>query len=245
MTAGAGSGSGPAVVTGAARGIGRAVAERLGAEGRTVLLVDVAEAVEGTAAELRAAGVDAVAVVADLVDDAGVAAVVAAAGSLDRRPAVLVNAAGITRDQLLGGMTGEEFAAVIRVNLGTAYRLTLAIEPLLADGGAVVQISSRSWLGNVGQFNYAMSKGGLVGLTRALALAWAPRIRVNAVAPGLTATQMTLDMPERVRDRLVDATPMGRMAEPAEVAAVVTALAGDAFGYVTGQVLPICGGRSL
>lgn len=236
---------GPAVVTGAARGIGRAIAERLGADGRVVVLVDRSPGVAGTAADLGGGETEAVPVVADLAEDAGLRAVVQAVGDLGEAPAVLVNAAGITRDKLLPQMTDEMFTEVIRVDLGTAYQLTTRLVPLLADGGSVVNISSRSWLGNIGQFNYAVAKGGLVGLTRALALALAPRLRVNAVAPGLVATQMTLDMPERVRSRLVEAIPAGRMAEPAEVADVVAALASDAFAYVTGQVLPVCGGRSL
>jgi 3-oxoacyl-[acyl-carrier protein] reductase len=97
----------------------------------------------------------------------------------------------------------------------------------------------------LGQFNYSASKGGLVGLTRALALALAPRVRVNAVAPGLIATEMTAAMPERVRDKLIAAVPTGRMGAPAEIADVVAFLCSPGAGYVTGQVLVACGGRSL
>lgn len=234
-----------AVVSGAARGIGRAIAKRLGADGATVLLVDLAEGVSATAGELRSGGVDAHPVRADLADPRGIRSVVDAVRDREEPLGVLVNNAGITKDALLVKMSEEEFLDVLDVNLGAAYELTQALVPLFADAGSVVNMSSRAHLGNVGQFNYAASKGGLVGLTRALALELAPRVRVNAVAPSLTATEMTLAMPEHIRDRMVASIPAGRMGEPAEIADVVAFLAGDASSYVTGQVVVACGGRSL
>jgi NAD(P)-dependent dehydrogenase (short-subunit alcohol dehydrogenase family) len=215
-----------AIVTGAARGIGKAIAERL-AERHEVLRVDLDPSVDG--------------IVADITKPEDRARVVEAAGRVD----VLVNNAGITRDARIVKMTEEDFLAVIRVNLGAAYELTTALLPSFNDGGAIVSIASRAYLGNFGQFNYSASKGGLVGMTRALALQLAPKVRVNAVAPSLTASEMTKAMPEKVLDKMVASIPMGRMGEPSEIADTVAALASPAMAYVTGQVVVACGGRSL
>jgi 3-oxoacyl-[acyl-carrier protein] reductase len=235
--------SGVAVVTGAARGIGHAVAARLAADGLRVVLVDLDPTVNDAAARLGAQGAQTAAVTADITDVDGRAAVLAAVNSAPLR--VLVNNAGITRDARITEMDDEQFLAVIRVNLGGAYELTRTLIPAIADGAAIVNLSSRAYLGNVGQFNYSASKGGIVGMTRGLALELAPRVRVNAVAPGLTASEMTRAMPQRVLDRLVSAIPMGRMADPAEIAEAVAVLASPAASYVTGQVLVACGGRSI
>jgi NAD(P)-dependent dehydrogenase (short-subunit alcohol dehydrogenase family) len=232
--------TGLAVVTGAARGIGAAVAARLAEAGLEPLLVDLDPAVEETAARL---GGGARGVVADITDPAGRDAVRAAVG--DAPLQALVNNAGITRDARIGKMEEADFRAVIRVNLGGAYELTRVLLDAFADGGAIVNMSSRAYLANIGQFNYSASKGGLVGMTRALALELAPRVRVNAVAPGLTASEMTNAMPGHVLEKLVAAIPAGRMAQPAEIAEVVCALAAPGASYVTGQVVVACGGRSL
>jgi 3-oxoacyl-[acyl-carrier protein] reductase len=211
-----------AVVTGAARGIGKAVADRLASDGYDVLRVDLAEGF-----------------VADVTSVEDRARIVAEAGSVD----VLVNNAGITRDARIVKMTEEQFLAVIRVNLGAAYELTRALA--FNDGASVVSLASRAYLGNFGQFNYSASKGGLVGMTRALALELAPRVRVNAIAPSLTASEMTRAMPEKVLDKMIASIPLGRQAEPEEIAETIAALASTATAYVTGQVLVACGGRSL
>jgi NAD(P)-dependent dehydrogenase (short-subunit alcohol dehydrogenase family) len=215
-----------AVVTGAARGIGKAIAERLERE-HDVLRVDLDPSVDG--------------IVADITKPEDRARILEAAPSVD----VLVNNAGITRDARIVKMTEDEFLAVIRVNLGAAYELTAALRDRFADGASVVSLASRAYLGNFGQFNYSASKGGLVGMTRALALELAPRVRVNAVAPSLTASEMTMAMPEKVLAKMVASIPMGRMGEPREIAETVAALASPAMAYVTGQVVVACGGRSL
>jgi NAD(P)-dependent dehydrogenase (short-subunit alcohol dehydrogenase family) len=224
-----------AVITGAGRGIGRAIAERLRPR-HDLVLVDLDPAVETVAQQLRAR-----AVVCDVTDAAGRARIVDAAGAVD----VLVNNAGITRDARVVKMEEEAFLAVIRVNLGAAYELTTALRDRFADGASVVSLASRAYLGNFGQFNYSASKGGLVGMTRALALQLAPAVRVNAIAPSLTESEMTKAMPEKVLDKMVASIPLGRMAEPAEIAETVAALASPAMAYVTGQVVVACGGRSL
>jgi len=224
-----------AVITGAGRGIGRAIAERLRPR-HDLVLVDLDPAVETVAQQLRAA-----AVVCDVTDPAGRARIVDAAGAVD----VLVNNAGITRDARVVKMEEEAFLAVIRVNLGAAYELTTALRDRFAEGASVVSLASRAYLGNFGQLNYSASKGGLVGMTRALALQLAPHVRVNAIAPSLTASEMTKAMPEKVLDKMIASIPLGRMAEPAEIAETVAALASPAMAYVTGQVVVACGGRSL
>ena len=155
---------------------------------------------------------------------------------------LLVNNAGITRDSRLVNLSSDNFDLVLEVNLGAPFRLITAMAPLM-ESGAIVNVSSRAYLGNFGQFNYSMSKGGLVGLTRAYALRLAPRIRVNAIAPGLIGTEMTMAIPVEVRDKMVAAIPMQRMGTPEEVADLVAFLAGAS--YVTGEVITIGGGRSL
>jgi 3-oxoacyl-[acyl-carrier protein] reductase len=233
-----------AVVTGAAGGLGRAISRRLGADGHRVVAVDLSPKLAGAVVELQEWGVEAVPVEADLTTAEGRAAVaeaVAETGPLG----VLVNNAGITRDARLVNLTGEAFAAVLSVNLGAAYLLTRELLPLMGGGGAIVNIASRAYLGNFGQYNYSMSKGALVGLTRALALELAPAVRVNAVAPGLIATEMSMAIPQEVRGRMTAAIPLGRMGEPEEVAELVAFLASERSSYLTGQVVVIGGGRSL
>jgi NAD(P)-dependent dehydrogenase (short-subunit alcohol dehydrogenase family) len=225
-----------AIVTGAARGIGRAVAERLSAD-RPVVLADLDPSGVAVAAELGGVGV-----VADVTSADGRAAILDA---VDGEIAVLVNNAGITKDARIVKMTEEQFLAVIRVNLGAAYELTTAAIPRFAEGASVVSLASRAYLGNFGQFNYSASKGGLVGMTRALALQLAPKVRVNAIAPSLTASEMTSAMPEKVLDKMIASIPLGRMAETEEIAETIAALASPAMAYVTGQVVVACGGRSL
>ncbi|MCI0425405.1 MAG: SDR family oxidoreductase, partial [Actinobacteria bacterium] len=155
------------------------------------------------------------------------------------------NNAGITRDSRLVNMTETDFRAVLDVNLGVTFRLSAALAPLLADGGAIVNIASRAYLGNFGQYNYSMSKGGVVGLTRAMALDLAPVVRVNAVAPGLIGTEMAMAIPSDVLERMVAAIPLGRMGAPSEVARVVKFLLTPDSSYITGEVIVVGGGRSL
>ena len=217
-----------AIVTGAARGIGRAVAERLAQEG-DVLYVDL----DPSVTELGG-------IVADVTQPEDRQRILDA---VDGEISVLVNNAGITQDARIVKMTEEDFLAVIRVNLGAAYELTRACT--FNDGACVVSLASRAYLGNFGQFNYSASKGGLVGMTRALALELAPRVRVNAIAPSLTASEMTAAMPAKVLEKMIASIPLGRQAEPEEIAETIAALASPATAYVTGQVLVACGGRSL
>ena len=238
--------SGSVVVTGAARGIGAAIAERFAAEGWDALLVDMNPEVEQTAARLSAAAYGEVAAaIADVTDGAGRALVAERAAALPAPTRALVNNAGITRDALLTRMEESDFLSVVRVNLGGALALCSLFADRLADGGAIVNVSSKSASGNVGQFNYAVSKAGLLGMTRSLALELAPRVRVNAVAPAFVATEMTAAIPDELRAKFVARIPFGRPGDPAEVADAVHWLASPESSYITGQVLPICGGRSF
>ena len=235
---------GAAVVTGAAGGIGLAICRRLAAAGATVVAVDMADRLGATVADLESSGAAVIGVQADLTTESGLDAVLV---SVDRTAIALttiINNAGITRDARLVNMTAEDFRVVLEVNLGAAHRLIETLLPRF-DRGTIVNISSRAYLGNFGQFNYSMSKGALIGLTRALALALAPSVRVNAVAPGLIGTEMSMAIPEDVRDKMVSAIPLGRMGLPEEVAETVAFLASDDSSYITGEVIPVGGGRSL
>jgi 3-oxoacyl-[acyl-carrier protein] reductase len=231
---------GLAVVTGAAGGIGATVAGRLADEGHRVLLVDLSPRVAEVAADVGAAWA-----MADVTTPAGTTAILDAVEQDGGTVALLVNCAGITRDGRLTEMTDEQFAQVLAVNLAGPLALTEALGDRFVDGASVVNISSRSALGNIGQANYAASKAGLLGMTRALAQQWAPRVRVNAVAPGLIETPMTSAMPERVLAKLVDRIPQDRIGTPDDVASAVAFLASDDASYVTGQTLLVCGGRSV
>jgi NAD(P)-dependent dehydrogenase (short-subunit alcohol dehydrogenase family) len=229
-----------ALVTGAAGGIGGAIAQRLAADGWKLLLVDVSARLEEVASDLEAS-TDVRAIEADLTTEQGIDQIrdeVARSLPLE----LLVNNAGVTRDARLVNLSKENFTLVLDVNLGAPLRLIEAVAPYM-ESGAIVNVSSRAYLGNFGQFNYSMSKGGLVGLTRAYALRLAPRIRVNAIAPGLIGTEMSMAIPAEVRDKMIAAIPMKRMGTPEEVASMVEFLA--AATYVTGEVITIGGGRSL
>ena len=235
---------GAVVVTGAAGGIGRAICRRLAAAGASIVAVDLSDRLGEVVGDLESAGVAVAGVQADLTTNEGLGAVLAAVENHNPPLRAIINNAGITRDSRLVNMTHENFRQVLDVNLGAAHGLIRKLLPHLSSG-AIVNISSRAYLGNFGQFNYSMSKGALVGLTRALALDLAPAVRVNAVAPGLIGTEMSMAIPEPVRDKMVAAIPLGRMGLPEEVAEVVAFLSSDESAYITGEVLTVGGGRSL
>ncbi len=233
---------GRVVVTGAAGGIGAAIVARLVADGHRVLAVDVVEP-DASDEVIGAVAGDAVDwVTADLTDPDGRAAVLAA--TEDEALAGLVNVAGITRDARLVNLDDDQVGAVLAVNAQAPLDLALALADRIADGGGIVNISSRAHLGNFGQVNYAASKGALVGTTIALSRRLAPRVRVNAVAPGLIATPMTAAMPDDVLAKVTAKVPLGRAGEPSEIAAAVAHLLSGDASYTTGQVLYVCGGRS-
>jgi 3-oxoacyl-[acyl-carrier protein] reductase len=235
------------LVTGASRGIGRAIAAALAAEGAHVVLGgrDAARLAEATEA-IRAAGGSAEPLALDVADRASVegavSSVLASRGRLDH----LVNNAGITRDNLLLRMKDEEWQQVLATNLTGVFLCTqAALKPMLKQrSGRIVSISSVVGLaGNSGQANYAASKAGIVGFTRSVAREVASRgITANAVAPGFVETDMTAAMTDRAREAVLGAIPMGRVGRAEDVAAAVVFLVSDAAAYVTGQVLAVDGG---
>ena len=236
---------GLAVVTGASGGLGVPIVRRLAQAGFALALVDMNPAVEDLAVTLRQEGFDATAIVANLSEDAGIATVVAGVRAAGAPLTLLVNNAGITRDARLQKMEVAQFDQVIEVNLLAAMRLTQGLADVFVDGASVVSMSSRAALGNFGQANYVTSKSALIGFTRALAQRWAPRVRANVVSPGLVDTPMTQAMPEDVLAKLVEKVPAARIGTPLDVANAVVFLASDDASYITGQVITVCGGRSL
>lgn len=240
-----------AVVTGAAQGIGAATALRLAAEGAAVAVLDRDEPDE-TAARITAAGGVARAYVCDVTDRGAVQAVFDRVATDLGSPQILVNNAGITRDDLFFRLSEEDWNAVLAVNLTGAYHCAQVAQRFMVAQryGRIVSLSSRSALGNRGQANYAAAKAGIQGLTATLALELGPYgITVNAVAPGYIATAMTAATAHRVgvtaedhQKSAADRTPLGRVGQPEEVAAVIAFLASDEASYVSGQTLYVNGG---
>jgi len=240
-----------ALVTGAAQGIGEAIARRLAADGAHVVLADLnPEALALARAEIaRAVGEDRTSgEVVDVADSAQVRDALARVEARHGRLDVLVNNAGIIRDNWVDRLSDDDWNSVLAVNLTGAFHCCRAAAPGMRTRGygRIVNIASRAWLGNPGQANYAASKAGLVGLTRALALELARfGVTVNAVAPGLIDTPMVRGLHPDVRERLLAAQPSGRMGTPDDVAAAVAFLASPEAGFISGQVLHVCGGKSL
>ena len=236
-----------ALVTGAARGIGQAIAWQLASQGADLALCDVqAEWLEDTAAQAKALGRRVESYALDVVNAAAVTEIVARIVGDFGRLDVLVNNAGITRDTLLVRMTEEDWDAVLDINLKGAFLVTKAVakQMMKQRSGAIVNIASVVGLtGNAGQANYTASKAGLMALTKTAAKELGGRnIRVNAVAPGFIRTAMTDKLAEPVKAAMLKLVPLGRPGEPEEVAQAVAFLASDAASYVNGQTLAVCGG---
>ncbi|MBL7249024.1 3-oxoacyl-ACP reductase FabG [Alloalcanivorax sp. C16-2] len=233
-----------ALVTGATRGIGRAIAEQLADAG--LFVVGTATSEKGAATIAEYLGERGTGVVMDVADDASVADTVKHIGEAHGAPLVLVNNAGITRDNIMLRMKADEWADVINTNLNSLYRVSKACLKGMtkARWGRIINISSVvGTMGNAGQANYAAAKGGVEGFTRALARELGSRnITVNAVAPGFIQTDMTDALPEAQREALLSGIPLGRLGAPAEVASAVNWLASDGGGYVTGTTVHVNGG---
>jgi 3-oxoacyl-[acyl-carrier protein] reductase len=240
-----------AIITGSARGIGRAIAETLARRGCDVVIADInLELAEATAKEIAAAtGRKTLAVQVNVSDFASANALVertlAEFGKVD----ILVNNAGLTRDKLIMRMEETDWDIVLDVNLKGAFNCSKAVvRPMMKQRyGRIVNISSVSGqAGQTGQANYSASKAGLIGLTKALARELASRqITVNAVAPGFVLTALTQDLSAELKEAILKATPLGRMGTPEEIAYAVAFLASDEASYITGQVLAVDGGMVM
>ena len=239
-----------ALVTGGARGIGKAICERLANEGAKLAIVDIMlDVAEETAGEFKAKGVEAAAFAADVskLDSANetVEAVIKEFGKID----ILVNNAGITRDTLIMRMTEQDWDMVIAVNLKGTFNFTKAVcRPMMkARSGKIVNVASVvGRMGNAGQANYSASKAGVIGLTKTTAKELATRnIQVNAVAPGYIQTEMTGKLSDAATESFMTVIPMKRGGTPEDVANVVYFLCSDDSSYVTGQVINIDGGMLM
>ena len=239
-----------ALVTGAGRGIGKAIAMRFAQEGANVAFTDLAinEAVEETVKEIEAMGVKAKAYASNAANfdetHEVVKQVVEDFGRID----VLVNNAGITKDGLMMRMSEAQWDAVINVNLKSAFNFIHAVTPVMAKqrSGSIINMSSVVGVsGNAGQCNYSASKAGMIGLAKSIAKEMGARgIRANCIAPGFIITEMTAQLPDEVREQWSKTIPLRRGGTPEEVAKVALFLASDLSSYVTGQVIHCCGGMN-
>jgi 3-oxoacyl-[acyl-carrier protein] reductase len=242
-----------AIVTGGARGIGAAVATRLAADGMAVAVLDLDEAgAKGTAGLITESGGRAVGVLTDVTDEASVLAAIDRVASELGPPTVVVNNAGVTRDNLIFRMTTDDWDTVMGVHLRGAFLVSRAAQKHMVDAGfgRIISISSTSALGNRGQVNYSAAKAGLQGFTKTLAIELGKYgVTANAVAPGFIATEMTRATAERMgitfdeHARRASANiPVGRVGRPEDIAHVVSFLASEGAGFVSGQVIYAAGG---
>lgn len=240
-----------ALVTGASRGIGRAIAKRLAEEGVFVIVNynGSKERAESLVAEIKTMGGDAVAVKCDVSDNEACEEMMKQLIAEYARIDILVNNAGITRDGLLMKMSEADFEAVLATNLkGTFHTIRhLSRQFLKQKSGKIINISSVSGiLGNAGQANYSASKAGVIGLTKSVARELSSRgITCNAIAPGFIETDMTDAMPEAAKKGVTDQIPLGRIGKPEDVAELVAFLASEKANYITGQVIAVDGGMSM
>src|SRR5687768_17107203 len=238
-----------AIVTGASRGIGAAIAKTLAAQGATVVAAARGSNADANVADIVSKGGKAEAASLDVTDQAAVDAVISGIVTKHGRIDILVNNAGIARDQLMMRMKRADWDAVIATNLTAAYSCSQAvIRPMVKQrGGRIITISSVvGQMGNAGQVNYAASKAGLIGMAKALAREVASRgITVNVVAPGMIDTDMTKGLSEGASEVWAQQIPLGRLGTTEEVAAAVCFLASDEAAYITGQVLAVNGGMYM
>jgi 3-oxoacyl-[acyl-carrier protein] reductase/2-hydroxycyclohexanecarboxyl-CoA dehydrogenase len=235
-----------AAVTGAGRGIGKGIATKLAQEGACLVVNDVSpQVLEALIAELQGSGTQMLAVAGRVDQRADAERIVQTAieqlGQLD----ILVNNAGINRDAMLHKMTDEQWQDVIAVDLTGVFYCTRAAGAYMRQRGSgrIINISSGSWLGNIGQANYAAAKAGVVGLSKTAARELAGKgVTVNAICPGFIDTDMTRGIPENIRAQVVHRIPMGRAGAPSDVANLVAFLASDEAAYITGEVINVAGG---
>jgi len=236
------------IVTGSGRGIGRAIALKLANAGASVVINDIGQAAEAVAREIEAVGGKGQAIIADVSSTSDVTKLVEMTMATYGRVDILINNAGINRDQLLVRMTDEDWDKVIAIDLKSVFLCTRAVlRPMIKQRwGRIISISSIVGLiGNAGQANYASAKAGIIGFTRSIAREVASRgITVNAIAPGFIDTEMTQQLPDNQRKELISRIPSGRLGSPEDVASAVCFLASDEASYITGQVLTVDGGMT-
>ncbi len=237
-----------ALVTGAARGIGKAIALKFASEGASIAFTDLVinEAAEETVKELEALGVKVKAYASNAADFEATQAVVAEIEKEFGRVDILVNNAGITKDGLVMRMSEAQWDAVIDVNMKSAFNFLHAVVPIMArqKGGSIINMASiAGQTGNPGQVNYSASKAGLIAMAKSVAKEMGPRgVRANAIAPGYVITEMTEVLPQAVKDEFIKLIPLKRGATVEEIANTALYLASDLSSYVTGQVIAVNGG---
>lgn len=240
-----------AVITGAARGIGKAIALKYAAEGANIAFTDLAinEDAQNTEKEIAALGVKVKAYASNAADFAQTAQVVEQIKTDFGRIDILVNNAGITKDGLMLRMSEQQWDAVINVNLKSAFNFIHAIVPIMMSqrNGSIINMASVVGVhGNAGQSNYAASKAGLIALAKSVAQEMGPKgIRANAIAPGFIETAMTAALPDNVREEWKKKIPLRRGGKPEDIAEVATFLASDMSAYVSGQVIQVDGGMNM
>ena len=241
-----------AVVTGSARGIGRAIALKLAEAGANIVVNDItaaADSLEGVAAEIRALNRQALVITADVSSSEDVARLIETAAGHFGRIDILVNNAGVTRDQLLMRMSDEDWDTVLNIDLKSAFLCTRAVlrHMVRQRWGRIISIASVVGItGNAGQANYASAKAGVIGLTKSIAKEVGSRgITANAIAPGFIETKMTERLDEKQRQALLQRIPLGVIGTPRDVAEAVAFLASEEARYITGQVLSVDGGMAL
>jgi NAD(P)-dependent dehydrogenase (short-subunit alcohol dehydrogenase family) len=238
-----------AIVTGSGSGIGKQIMKRLAEHGARAVVVDVnRENAEATAQEIRTDGGRAVAIACDVTDSKQVHALIDEVIKLHQRIDILVNNVGIVRDNYIAKMPEADWDLVLNVNLKSYFLCSQACIRKMIERqyGRIVNISSRAWLGNVGQANYSAAKGGIVSLTKTMALELGKfNITSNCIAPGVIDTPLIRGLRPDVQERLARAQPTARFGTPEEIAYAAHFFAADEAWYMTGQVLHVCGGKSL
>ncbi|MDK2798483.1 MAG: 2-hydroxycyclohexanecarboxyl-CoA dehydrogenase [Clostridiales bacterium] len=238
-----------AIITGAGRGLGKGIAVKLAQEGAKIVVSDIdIDNANTTCREIKKAGGTAIAVKTNIAAKEDVDNLFKETLENFENIDILVNNAGINRDGMLHKMTQEQWDQVIAVNLTGTFYCTQAAAKLMRERqyGRIINIASASWLGNIGQANYAASKAGVVGLTKTAARELASKnVTVNAICPGFIETDMTRGVPEKVWDIMISKIPMGRVGKPEDVANLVAFLASDEASYITNEVINVGGGMIL